>query len=275
MSTLRDRFPSLGFLGAGNMAGAIVRATVGKGLLPPGAVRVFDVLAEKTDALRDELGIGVAPSAGDLFDSCDAIVLATKPQDLRKALADSGARVRANHLLISIAAGIRAASIEAILPPGARVVRVMPNTPAMVGEGAAGVAAGTSATRADVEATVALFGAVGFAAEVDESLLDAVTALSGSGPAYVFRFMEAMQAAGESLGLAPELARDLALRTFLGAAKLAAESPEPPAELRRRVTSPGGTTAAALRVFEDGGFENLVRDALTAARDRSIELSRG
>lgn len=266
---------TIGFLGAGNMAGAIVRAIAARRLAPPESLIVLDIDATKTAALAAETGARVAESAEALLDASRTVVLATKPQDLPRALEALAPRVRPDHLLVSIAAGLPCARLEAILPAGARLVRVMPNTPAMVGEGVAGVAPGAAATAEDVAAVVALFGAVGIAAEVPESHLDAVTALSGSGPAYVFRFMELMQAAGEELGLAPELARDFTLRTFLGAARLAVESSDPPGELRRKVTSPGGTTAAALKVFEERGLEDTVRRAMTAARDRSLELSRG
>lgn len=270
---LAERFSTLGFIGAGNMAGAIIRAVAGGGLIDPSACAVTDVIAGKAQALADELGVKAVADSKELVDSCANVVLATKPQDIGGVLETISGAIGPEHLIISIAAGIPTKSIESALPSGTRVVRVMPNTPALIGEGAAAVAGGANATPDDVRSVCALFEAVGVAAEADESDLDAVTALSGSGPAYVFRFIEIIQSAGEELGLDPELARRLTLQTFLGAARLAIESEDSPAELRRRVTSPGGTTAAALDVFERGGLEALIKEGLRAARDRSIELA--
>lgn len=273
--SLREYFPSLGFIGAGNMAGAILRSVVRKDLLDGSQCAVTDVLKEKTRVLHDELGARECADVAELLDCSRAVVLATKPQDLRAALQAAAGHVDPEHLIISIAAGVPARAIEALLPAGTRVVRVMPNTPALIGEGAAGVAPGGSATRDDVDAVMALFSAVGLAAEVKESDLDAITALSGSGPAYVFRFMELMMAAGEEMGLAPEAARKLTLQTFVGASRLAMESPESPAELRKRVTSKGGTTAAALEEFERRGLEETIKSGLKRACARSAELAAG
>ncbi len=270
---LREQFPSLGFLGAGNMATAMLRAVIAKKLLPPKSCLAFDVVPEKVGHLVKELGIQAQTDPVQFAESCSSLVLATKPQDLRKALDAIRSGVHANLRIVSIAAGVPCKTIEAALPAGTRVVRVMPNTPALIGMGAAGIAGGTHATKNDIEAVLALFQAVGEAYEVTEDQLDAITALSGSGPAYVFRFMELIHAAGEEMGLDSDLARRLTLQTFVGSAHLAKESPESPAELRRRVTSPGGTTAAALEVFEKRELDKIVKDGLKAARDRSIELA--
>ena len=270
---LTQHIPSLGFIGAGNMAGAIVRAVVGKGLLPPASCAAFDLLAEKSQALEEELGIRSVSSPEEVLAACSSIVLATKPQDLARALQAMRPFVTPKHRMISIAAGVTTRTIEAALPDATRVVRVMPNTPALIGEGAAAVAGGAHATAEDVTAVCSLFEAVGIAARVEESALDAITALSGSGPAYVFRFMELVQSAGQALGLEEELARRFTLQTFFGAVRLAMESDESLEELRRRVTSPGGTTAAALEVFDRGDLEDLIKKAIASARDRSLELA--
>lgn len=272
---LSPHFETLGFLGAGNMASAILRAIIGGKLFPPEKCAVMDVITGKAEEVSRELGVRVAGSPAELFGMCTSVVLATKPQDLRAALEQASGAVGPQHRVISIAAGVRSSRIEAILPAGTRVVRVMPNTPAMIGLGAAAVAGGAHATRDDIAATLALFEAVGIAAEVREDDLDAVTALSGSGPAYIFRFIELMQKAGEEMGLEPELARKLTLQTVVGAARLASKSDEPPSVLRERVTSKGGTTAAALEVFEQRGLENIVIDALKRAQERSRELAAG
>jgi pyrroline-5-carboxylate reductase len=270
---LAEFFPSLGFVGAGNMAGAILRGVVGEGKLNPKSCAAYDVIAEKAEALADELGIAAAVDLAELMNRSTSVVLATKPQDLPPVLEELNPITRAEHRMISICAGVRCSKIEAALPEGTRVVRVMPNTPALVGEGAAGVAGGARATEEDVAAVRELFEAVGVAVVVPEESLDAVTALSGSGPAYVFRLMELMEQAGVAMGLPADLARKLTLQTVLGSAKLASDSDDSPADLRKKVTSKGGTTAAALSVFDDRGLEAIVLDALTKARDRSIELS--
>lgn len=278
--SLIEQFPSLGFIGAGNMAGAIVRGVLAKGLLPADRIVVCDALAEKARELGAELGVGVAASPAELVERSQSFVLATKPQDLRGVVESVATGVGPDRRVISIAAGVSTGKIEgwiAAAAPGAtpRVVRVMPNTPALVGAGAAGVAGGAHASAGDVAATLALFEAVGVAAQTREEDLDAVTALSGSGPAYVFLLMEALQAAGEEMGLDAELARRFTLQTFLGAALLAQESGEPAGDLRRKVTSPGGTTAAALKVFEDEGLAEIFRRGVRRAQERSRELAKG
>lgn len=274
MTDLTQHFETLGFIGAGNMAGALLRGTVGRRLLPADRVWACDIMPEKLGALATEFGIHTTTDARGLAADVRTIILAVKPQDLPAMLQLVAPILTADHLLISIAAGIRAETIAKLLTSPVRIIRVMPNTPALVGCGAAGVAAGPRATQADLDAALALFGAVGLALPVSEDHLDAVTALSGSGPAYVFRLIEVMAEAGASLGLDKTTAARLAIKTVLGAAILAEQSGEDPAILRQRVTSKGGTTAAALAVLESRGLESIFKDALRAARDRSIELSR-
>lgn len=275
MSSLAERIPSLGFLGAGNMAGALLRGALGRAALRADRVWACDIDAERLAALRTELAINIAADAPTLLANAATVVLAVKPQQMVPLLETIRPHIQPRHLLISIAAGLPVARLAERLPPGTRLVRVMPNTPSLIGRGAAGIARGPNASAADMAAALALFEAVGIAIEVDETDLDAVTALSGSGPAYVFRVIELMQQAGAEMGLAPDVARRLTLQTVLGAAHLAAESDVDPAELRRRVTSPGGATAAALEVFEQRGLADLFRAALARARARSIELAAG
>jgi pyrroline-5-carboxylate reductase len=270
---LQQAIPSLGFLGAGNKATAILKAVVGKRLLDPQACAAMDVLPGRAESLAAELGIRACSTPGEILATCKAVVLATKPQDMKALLESIRASVKPEHLIISIAAGVPCRAIEAALPAGTRVVRVMPNTPALIGEGAAGVAGGANASDADVRAVITLFEAVGIAAEVKEEDLDAITALSGSGPAYVFKMIELLSAAGEEMGLSPELSRRFAIQTFVGAARLAATTGEDPAELRKRVTSKGGTTAAALEVMEKGGLDDLFKRAVIRAQARSRELA--
>lgn len=271
---LQGLISPLGFLGAGNMAAAILKSIVGKGLIAGDACAAVDVIPGKAEALAADLGIRACRTAAEVLERSRAVVLATKPQDMKALLSSIQAAVQPHHLIVSIAAGVPCGAIEAALPPGARVVRVMPNTPALIGEGAAGVAGGANASADDLRAVVTLFESVGIAAEVKEGDLDAITALSGSGPAYVFKMMELLSAAGEEMGLNAGLARRFSLQTFVGASKLAAASGEDPAELRRRVTSKGGTTAAALEVMENGGLDDLFKRAVKRARERSAELAK-
>jgi pyrroline-5-carboxylate reductase len=264
---------SLGFIGAGNMATAIAQGVVQKRRLAAEACAFYDIDPAKGRNLADALGGRACDSARQVMESCATVIVATKPQTIRDALGAMAPHVTPKHLIVSIAAGVPCSKIEGLLPEGTRVVRVMPNTPALIGMGATAVAGGSRATSEDVESVVKLFQTVGIAARVDESLLDAVTAVSGSGPAYVFRYMELMRDAAIELGFDPQLAEKFTLQTFLGAALLVEQSAAPLEELRRRVTSPGGTTAAALEVFEDRELEALVKDALRAARDRAKDLA--
>lgn len=266
--------PTLGFIGAGNMAAAIIGSVAAKRLLDADAIFACDVRPEKAEELAREYGIQAVDTLRNLVLRSRAVVLAVKPQDMEEVLSSVGDEFTPNHLVISIAAGVRTSRIEAALPDQTRVVRVMPNTPALIGQGAAAVAPGAFATIDDLNAVVRLFEAVGIATVVKESELDAVTALSGSGPGYVFRMMEIMQKAGEEMGLEAGLARQLTLQTFMGASVLAASSDVPPSELRRRVTSPKGTTEAALNYFEEHGLEQVLIEGMKRAKARSEELAK-
>lgn len=266
---------TLGVIGGGNMAEAIVRGALGARLLPAAAVSVYDPL-ENRRAVFAELGCRPCASPGDIGKT-GAILLAVKPQKFGEAIRDLAAAaasaVATETLLISIVAGVSTQRLETELPPAVHVVRVMPNTPLLVGKGVSAVAGGSRATPADREQAAALFACAGQTFAVDESLMDAVTALSGSGPAYLFRLAEALIAGGVELGFREELSRDLTVGMLRGAAEMLASDPRP-ALLRERVTSPGGTTAAALSVFEERGFSDLITAALVAARDRGVELGR-
>ena len=259
-------------IGVGNMGEALVRGILRAGLVPPQSLVVCDARAEVAQALARELDVVPAPLP-DAVRGADVVLLAVKPQGMAAVLAavelDDGA------VVLSVAAGVSIATLEAGLGADVRhieVVRTMPNTPALVGLGASAFALGTHRSRAR-DVAVAVLGSVGIALEVDEGQLDAVTALSGSGPAYVFRMLEALTAAGIAAGLPPEIATPLAKQTLLGAATLANGDTDP-AELRRRVTSPGGTTAAALKVLEARGWADILEDAVLAAKARGEALGR-
>lgn len=266
---------ALAFLGAGNMAEALVKGLLAAGSAAAERVTVTDVRPERLDHFRRVYGVRGSASNREACAAADVVVLAVKPQQLRDVLAEVAPVLRADALVVSIAAGWRTASIEGALGRPQAVVRVMPNTPALVGAGVSALCGGSRAREEHLAQAETLLRSVGATVRVTEEAMDAVTAVSGSGPAYVFLFMEAMMAAAQAEGLAVDAARHLVLGTVAGAAKLALESGEAPGVLRERVTSKGGTTAAALAVLGERGFSEMVAAAVAAARRRSEELSRG
>lgn len=266
-------FGRIVFVGGGNMAAALIGGLVARGAAPR-TLAAVDPSAAQRDALAARFGIAVHAAADAAAMDADVIVLAVKPQQMRDAVA-AIAPFAGGRLVLSVAAGVRAADLSRWLDGHRRIVRTMPNTPALVGLGATGLAVLPGVGADDRARAEAILAAVGRTVWVDdESALDAVTALSGSGPAYVFRMIEAMVDGGVALGLTREQAHTLALQTVVGAAQLADRSGEPPSVLRERVTSRGGTTAAALAVFEAGDLGGLVARAMRAACDRSEELGR-
>lgn len=263
----------LGFIGAGNMAEAIARAAIDRGVLQPGEIIAYDPTLARRE-LFASLGIAIAADNEEVIARSQQVMLAIKPQML-DALAPTLKRLDARRqVVISIMAGIRAEKIAASAGlTDLRIVRVMPNMPVLVGQGMAGIALGHSAQPGDDELAIQLFEAGGKAIRVAESDLDAITAVSGSGPAYLFYLAEAMERAAAELGLA-EHARLLVSQTLLGAATLLAQSPDTAAELRRKVTSPGGTTEAAIRHLDTAKVSDVIVQALHAAHRRSQELGR-
>ena len=266
---------TIGFIGSGNMAEALIKGTLAAGVYAPTDVFISDVRRERLEELADRYGIRPCESNTQVVQQSETVVLSVKPQVMSDALGSIASHGNDGTLFVSIAAGIRVAKIAGALGD-VPIIRVMPNTPALIGEGASALYANEKA-KPLLDKALSVFSAVGKAVVVgDEDLIDAVTAVSGSGPAYFFLLMEAMTDAAVALGLPSDVARNLVLQTAKGAGLLAAEadkSDETPALLRRKVTSPGGTTEAALKVFTAGGFQKLLTDALTAARDRSRELS--
>ena len=261
------------FIGAGSMAEALVKGLCAAGV-PPAHLMVTDVRAERLAYFQSTFGVaGTADNAAAVL-GADAAVLAVKPQQFGDIL--PALREAATHaLFISIAAGVTTARIEQALGGSARVVRVMPNTPALVGAGVSALCAGAAASAGDLDFADALLRAVGSTVRVPEAQMDAVTAVSGSGPAYIFRVMEAMEAAALELGLAPPVARELVLATVAGAGQLAVQSGRPPAALREQVTSKGGTTEAALKVLEARDLSGAFSEAMQAAAQRARELAGG
>ncbi|MCL2656705.1 MAG: pyrroline-5-carboxylate reductase [Betaproteobacteria bacterium] len=259
------------FVGGGNMANALIGGLLKQGFSAANLLAI-DPYAEARDKLRAQFGV----RTGETLDSgaldCDVLVLAVKPQQMRAALTPLADKL-SRQLVVSIAAGLRIANLARWLGGYARIVRAMPNTPALIGRGVTGLVADPSVDATERHAASAILGAVGSVAWLeDETKMDAVTALSGSGPAYVFYFIEALVDAGIELGLAPDAARRLTLDTILGAAQLAADSVDSVVTLRERVTSKGGTTAAALAVMETQNFKALIADALKAAAARGREI---
>lgn len=261
-----SRTADLQLVGGGRMGEALLGGLLASGWAPAPDLRVVEALPARRDELAaafPEVEVADAPGPAD------GTVLAVKPGDMTAAcatLGDGGGRV------LSIAAGVRLATLEAALPPATPVVRAMPNTPALVGAGAAAVAGGAAAGDDDLEWAESVLAAVGVVVRVDEALLDAVTGLSGSGPAYVFLVAEALIEAGVLVGLPRPVATELAVQTLVGSARLLAEGDLGPEALRAAVTSPGGTTAAGLRALEQAGVRAAFLDAVVAATDRSRQL---
>jgi len=268
---------TIGFIGGGNMAQALIEGILAQKLFAPQAVWVSDVRAERLADLKRQYGVSVTQNNTELTAAADIVVLSVKPQVLGKLLDEIAGSLRPDALVISIAAGKTCAFIREKLGD-VQLVRVMPNTPALVGAGAAGIFNAT-ASKAALQTATAIFAAVGKTVVVDnEGLIDAVTAISGSGPAYFFLLMEEMIKAGTALGLKEADTVDLVLQTAYGAALLAQngqKTGQTPAILRKNVTSPGGTTEAAIKVFQAEHFDRVVQNALTAARDRAKALSVG
>lgn len=263
--------PQLTFIGAGNMAQALAGGLLAKGW-PAARLTLTDVNTDALAALGARLGVNTSGDNLAAATQADIILLAVKPQ-VMESVCRALAPAIDQQLVISIAAGITTAKLQEWLGTD-KLVRVMPNTPALVQTGAAGLFAGAGVSAAQKQQATTILESAGLALWFDsETALDAVTAVSGSGPAYFFLLMESMIAAARQLGLDTDSASRLVLQTALGAARLACNSEDDPATLRRKVTSPGGTTAAAIGVFEQAGFVDLVTQALTAACDRSLELS--
>jgi pyrroline-5-carboxylate reductase len=264
----------LGILGAGNMAEAIAGGIIRAGVLDAGQILAADVSPERRAVFTSKLGIRAAADNREVAASARTLLLSVKPQQMAGVLGGIADVLGHEALIVSIAAGVSTRSIEKHLGEavGWRVIRTMPNTPMLIGQGIVALARGRNATLDDAQRAWRLFEAGATVIEVGEEQLDAVTAVSGSGPAYIFYLVEQMIRAAEDLGLSPEHSRQLAIRTALGATTMLSSSQEPPAELRRRVTSPGGTTLAALTHLEQHDWAGITVEAIKAAAARSREL---
>ena len=266
---------NIGFIGGGNMANSLISGLIASGH-SANQIWVADSDQEKLSILATSMHVNTAATNDALIAEVDVVVLAVKPQVIAAVIKDSLASFnKADVLLVSIAAGINQQSLSKWLGADKAIVRCMPNTPALVQTGATGLHANQNVTEEQHDLAENIMRSVGISVWVEnESELDAVTAVSGSGPAYFFLLMEAMEKSALELGLSQRTAQLLIEQTALGAARIALESTESPGELRNRVTSPGGTTEQAIKTFEQGGFTELVKKALQAANDRSISLSK-
>jgi len=265
----------VGFVGGGNMAEALLRGLLGTSLVPAELLAATDVRPERTAQLTRQFGITAHADNPRLVGEADVVILAVKPQIMATVLAEIAPAVTARHLLISIAAGVATTTIRAALGKEARIIRVMPNTPALVLQGAAAIAHGPGLGADDLATAEAIFGAVGRVVVLDETLMDAVTGLSGSGPGYVAIVIEALADGGVKMGLDRVTAMTLATQTVLGAAQLLSETGMHPGALKDMVSSPGGTTIAGIAALEEGGLRTTLIRAVERATLRSRELGRG
>lgn len=263
----------IAFLGAGAMGEALLRGLLNSHTYAPEDVIVFDANASRLQEIGAEFGVATAPDIAAAAREAGVLLLAVKPQIVPLALAPLRQVLTPEHTLISIAAGITTSQLEAHFDAEVPVVRVMPNTPALVGAGAAAICLGSRADESHRIMAHRIFDAVGLAVDVEEKLMDAVTGLSGSGPAYVYVFIEALSDAGVKMGLSREVSTQLAAQMVLGSAQMVFETKLHPGELKDRVTSPGGTTIAALHALEKGGFRAAVYDAVETATLKSREMS--
>jgi len=263
---------TIGFIGAGNMATALATGLIASGMVEPEAVYASDIDESRRKSFERATSATVFAKNAAVIEKAQIIVLAVKPQQMQPLLEEIGPALELSHLVISIAAGVTTAFMQKYMRTGIRLIRAMPNTPILVGAGAVGLCAGSYAAEADLEIARRVFGPTAVVAIVDEPLLDAVTAVSGSGPAYFFYLTEALIRTGVELGLSEDDATELARQTAFGAGKMLIETADSPEELRRKVTSPGGTTEAATKLLDTSGVKKLITDAVKAAAERSREL---
>ena len=262
----------LAVIGGGKMGEVIISGIISQKLLPGRDITVTDKIKKRLQELKESYGVSITDKNSRAVKSADVIILAIKPQDMEGVLHELRPATDNSKLVVSIAAGIPTEFMEGCLPEGTRVIRVMPNTPAMIGEGATALTGGRNASEKDLDLACFIFGILGITVVVKEELMDAVTGLSGSGPAYGFVIIEALADAGVRMGLNRDIALKLAAQIMLGAAKLCLQGDKHPAQLKDMVTSPGGTTIAGLKALEDGKIRADLMAAVEAATLRSREL---
>lgn len=263
---------AIGFIGAGNMAEAIIGGILKRGLYTPREILIYDVRTERTEELSGSLSVGVSKTPQDLARDSRVVIIAVKPDKVTPVLEGVKESLKGK-LVISIAAGIPIQSIQAVIGTDSKVVRVMPNTPALVLEGMSALCASKSCSEDDVQIACGIFSAVGRCARVEEKMMNAVTALSGSGPAYCFLFIEALADGGVRAGLPRDLAMELAAATVRGSATMVLDTAKHPGVLKDMVTSPGGTTIEGVSLLESKGFRSAVMDAVFAAYVKAGKLA--
>ncbi|MDD3653510.1 MAG: pyrroline-5-carboxylate reductase [Desulfotomaculaceae bacterium] len=268
------RGQKIGFLGGGAMGEALVAGLLRNGLVASSSLYVSDINPDRLEYLQDKLGVNVTIDNSEVVKAADIIILAVKPQVIGPLLKEVSSVVRVEQTFISIVAGVTTDIIHSFFDDSVPVVRVMPNTPCLLGEGACAVSAGKYANEENVKKAMAIFAAVGKVLAVPESMLDIVTGLSGSGPAYMYVLLEGFIDGAVRLGMPRDTARVLIAQTMAGAAKMVLETGEHPSKLKDMVTTPGGTTIAGLFALEEGGARALMMKAVAAATDRSREMSR-
>ena len=262
----------VGFIGAGNIAGAIVSGILGKGIVLPAEVNVFDVDTEKLNAFCTPKGVNACKSISETVSCSDYVVLSVKPQNYRDVLAEVACSSIDGKIFVSVAAGISISFIKSILGANAKIVRVMPNTPLLLGQGATAACRDEIVTEEEFDCACSLFSCGGKLAVLDEAQMNAIIAVNGSSPAYLFIFAKAVCEYAESVGIDPEKAKLLFAQTMIGSAKMITDSGDELQVLIDKVTSKGGTTAAALKVFEERGFTDCIKDAMAACTKRADEL---
>jgi pyrroline-5-carboxylate reductase len=262
------------FLGGGNMAEALLKGLLSGLKVAPAHILATDIIPQRLQYLHTTYGVGTSTDNPQAVRDHDVIILAVKPQTMPAVLETITPVVTRDKLVISIAAGITLQTLQSALGPDRRVIRVMPNTPALVLSGAAGISPGRAATPDDIALVEGLFGAVGRAVVVSDDMMDAVTGLSGSGPAFIFALIEGLADGGVLVGLSRQVATVLAAQTVLGAAKMVLETGKHPGELKDMVTSPAGTTIAGMHALENGGLRGLMMEAVRRATERSMALGR-
>jgi pyrroline-5-carboxylate reductase len=265
-------FTSIGICGTGNMGKAIIQGLVGSGLIAPEHIYIYNIHKAKAEAIQQASGVTVVDSAAELVKRVETVILAVKPNIMDSVLADIKDVVQADTVVISIAAGLTIERLAAPLPQGTKIIRVMPNTPALVGEGMSALAVNDAVTKDEKAAALAVFESFGKAELVAERLIDAVCGLSGSGPAYVYMFIEALADGAVLEGMPRQMAYTFAAQTVLGAAKMVLETGEHPGKLKDDVCSPGGTTIEAVRVLEEKGFRAAASAAVVASTEKNKAL---
>lgn len=265
---------NIGFIGGGNMGEALIRGILGASLFTADRVHVFDVSAQRMDHLRRTYSLQAASDIAAMAETCQILVIAVKPQNIVPVF--EGIRQHLSHkpIVVSIAAGIALSTISQALPEGPAIVRVMPNAPALVLQGASALSRGPKVSDGQMELVLSLFRSVGSAVEVDEKWMDAITGLSGSGPGYILLVIESLIEAGVLLGIPRQISKELVVQTVVGTALMAKETGKHPTELKDIITSPGGTTIRGLQVLEDEAVRGAFMRAVEAATQRSIELGK-